>query len=92
MHIRITRSHFDPSRATEVRPFGPEVAAIVRRLPGCRHCSNGIAEAAGQTITISIFDTAEQADFSREVFGDLLARFADLGLRFDPPEVYEEVG
>ncbi|MBW3656238.1 MAG: hypothetical protein KY444_09025 [Gemmatimonadetes bacterium] len=89
MYMRVTRSHFDPATYDDFVRIAPDFAAAIRRLPGCRDYHSGIDRVAGTNIGVSIFDTAEHARFSRDLLGNLIPRYHSLGVRIEPPEIFE---
>jgi quinol monooxygenase YgiN len=91
MHLRISRGRFEPTAYDELVRLAPAIAAAVKRLPGCGRYYGGVDRAAGTVVAVSAWDSAEHARFSREALGDVLARLLALGVRLEPPEVYEVV-
>ena len=95
MYIRVTRNHVEPSRVDDALALVPDTVAAMRRLPGCQHVHTGVDRTSGQGISligITIFDTEEHARFSRdEALTRAVSRLRELGVSFEPPEVYAEV-
>lgn len=91
MYVRITNSHFDPSRSGEVRALGPDLIAGLKGLPGCHDVAIGIDTATGLGVAVSYFDTEAHARFSRDALGDLIGRIGDAGIRMDPAQIYERL-
>jgi len=89
MFLRCTRAQFDPAKADEVMVTASDLKAALDRLPGIQHSHGAIDREAGRTITITIFDTREHAQFSRDALGDLNPRFQAAGMTMAAPEVYE---
>jgi hypothetical protein len=89
MYLRLTRARFDPTLAEQVHPIASEVRAAMRRLPGLQHNHQGIDRAAGTVAAVSVWDSAEHANFSREALGDPISSLRALGVQFEPPEIYE---
>jgi hypothetical protein len=90
MYMRVTRGRIDPARADEVSVLGQEIAAAIRRLPGCQGFRAGADRASGRTIAVSTWDTEEHARWSpAEGLGGLVLRMVALGVQLDPPEVFE---
>ncbi len=92
MYMRISRGRFDPARYDEISPVGREVDAAVQALPGCQHTHSGTDRNTGRFVSVSIWDTAEHANFSREAaggLGDVVRRAQALGVQVEPPEIYE---
>ena len=89
MILRATRGHFDPARFDEVNAAIPAVLALVRALPGLRGERTGVNRGAGTSIIFTLFDTLEQAQFSRDVLGEPFARIQAAGWRPEAPEFYE---
>ena len=92
MYLRSTRGRFDSARYDELLPLSQEVNAAVQALPGCQSVHVGLDRSAGRLTTVSTWDTAEHADFSREAagaLGDLVRRVQAIGVQLEPPEIYE---
>ncbi len=91
MFLRCTRAQFDPAKADTVLAIASDLKATLDRLPGIQHSHGAVDREAGKTITITIFDTREHAQFSREALGDLIPRFQAAGMTLDAPEIYETI-
>jgi Antibiotic biosynthesis monooxygenase len=90
MYARITPMRFDPAREVEVLRLAEEqTLPVTRRLPGFRHYFATGDRATGRGYTITVWDTAEQAEAYRSALGDLVAQFQALGVHFEPAEVQE---
>ena len=92
MHLRITRGRFDSARYDELLPLSREVNAAVQALPGCQSVHVGLDRTSGRLTTVSTWDAAEHADFSREAagaLGDVVRRTQAIGVQLEPPEIYE---
>ena len=63
----------------------------MRPLPGFQQLHQGVDRTAGRAAAVSTWDTAEQAQFSRDALGDTIARLQALGVQFEPPEIYEVI-
>ncbi len=91
MYIRVTRGRMDPARVDQHNQVLLEVAAVARGLPGYQSFMGGVDRASGQSITVSTWDTEENARWSRDVLGDLLPRLQALNVQLDPPEIFEAI-
>ena len=90
MYMRVTRSRLDPARVDEVvSQVGQDVAAAIRRLPGCQSFVGGVDRASGQAISVSTWDTEEHARWPADALGDVPSRLQALGAQVDPPEIFE---
>jgi hypothetical protein len=92
MYMRVTRARFaDPSKIDETtRQTGRDVAAAIRRQPGCQSFTGAVDRANGRAITVSTWDTEEHARWSpADVLGDIVSRLEALNVQTDPPEIYE---
>lgn len=89
MYLRVTRGHWDPAKHDELARLVPEAIAAIQRLPGCQDVRNGVERSTGRTVTVSSFDTMEQAQFSRDSLGEALARLQAAGWQGEAPEIYE---
>jgi hypothetical protein len=88
MYLRIARARFDPASADEVVEIFRELDGAMRRLPGLRHYSQGMEREVGIAIAVSVWETAEQAQFPREALGEPLDRLRQLDVSLEPLEVY----
>ena len=91
MHMRVTRSRFDPSRIDESNKVTPELVAAVRRQPGCQSYVIGVDRASGRTVAMSTWDTEEHAQLAPDALGDVMPTLQALGLQMDPTETFEVV-
>ncbi len=93
MFLRCSRAQFDPAKADEVAALGSELKAGLGKLPGIQHAHVALDRAAGRAITITLFDTREHAQFSREAeaVGDIVARMHAAGVKIEAAEIYETV-
>ena len=92
MYMRVTRARFaDPSKIDEAtRQTGSDVAAAIRRQPGCQSFTGAVDRANGRAITVSTWDTEEHARWSpADVLGDSVSKLQALNVQTDPPEIYE---
>ncbi len=90
MYLRITLAQFDPSRYDDIAPIVRDVNTAVQQMPGCQGLYQGVDRQAGAVAVVSIWDTEEQARFSREAaLGDAITRLRDLGVQMEPPRIYE---
>jgi hypothetical protein len=89
MYVRVTRGSSDPATYDQVTATAQGIADALKRVPGFRSYVGGGDRATGAIIAISTWDTAEAAGFSRDVLGDVVPRLAALGVRLEPPELYE---
>ena len=91
MYMRIVRARIDPARIDETaaRQLGQELAAAVRRQPGCQSFMGGGDRASGQTITVSTWDTEEHARYSPDALGEVMSKIQAVGTQAEPPEIFE---
>jgi hypothetical protein len=91
MDMRVVRGRMDPARIDEAEgsQVAQELAAAVRRLPGCQSFMGGGDRATGQTIAVSTWDTEDHARYPVEALGEVLSRLQAVGLQADPPEIFE---
>jgi hypothetical protein len=89
MYLRLTRARFDPAIADQVVPVAREIDAAMRQLPGIHHVHQGIDRTTGTVAAVSLWDSHEQANFTREVLGEPISRLRALGVQFEAPEIYE---
>ncbi len=91
MYMRVVRARIDPAKVDEAisSPVGQDLAAAVKRQPGCQSFTAGGDRATGQTITVSTWDTEEHARYSMDALGDVASRIQALGVQADPPQIFE---
>jgi hypothetical protein len=91
MFMRDTRGSYDPSREAEARAFiEEEYIPALTALPGFRGYTLGLDESARRHISVTLWDTAEQANGLRQALGEtILRRIADLGIHLDSSDLYE---
>src|SRR5690349_16768105 len=66
MYIRVTRSQSMPSQCDAVLAVAERTNPALQRLPGFRSSYWGVDRSTRAMIAISVWDTREHADFSRE--------------------------
>ena len=93
MYMRVTRARIDPAKLDEARDkVGQDLVAAVSRLPGYQSYMVGADRAAGRTLSVSTWDTEEQARWSPDAVdavGDILFRLQALGLQVESTEIFE---
>jgi hypothetical protein len=80
----------DPAKAEEASQYTAAIVAAIRQLPGCQGVDVGVDRATGKSISVSHFETLEQAQFPRERLSNALAPLVALGWQAEPPEIYEQ--
>ena len=88
-YIRLTRGQFDPAVGDQVSSVLAELQGAFQGLPGFQHQHLGLDLQGGKGVAVSIFDTREHAQFTREALGEIISRMQAAGLRLEAPEVYE---
>ena len=92
MYARRTPYRVDPARFEEVHRFTEErLIPAFRRLPGFRHYFVIGDRTTGGGYSLTILDTADQANAVRDALGDLVPQLQALGLQLDAPEIHEVV-
>ena len=89
MYLRITRARFDPASYEQITTAAQEVQAAMRQLPGVQHIHQGVDRTAGTVAAVSVWDSEEHANFSRDALGDPISGLRALGVQFEPPEIFE---
>jgi hypothetical protein len=89
MYLRLTRGRFDPAHYDAVVPLVPAITAALRVVPGVQDVRIGIDRSSGRTLSLTSFDTLEQAQFSRDRIGPVLQPLRELGWEAEAPEIYE---
>ncbi len=91
MYLRVTRTRVDPSKAEQAISLTQEVKAAAEQLPGLQGFYSGVDRATGEAIVVTLWDTQEHAQFTRESLGDVISRARELGIQMDAPEMYEVI-
>jgi hypothetical protein len=89
MYIRITRGRLDPAKYDDWARINPDVASVVKTLPGCQGFIGAGDRESGKTVAVSTWDTADHAGISRDALGEVLTRLLSTGIELDAPEIYE---
>jgi len=92
MYLRVTRGRVDPAKSEEAIRLVPAIMAAIQQLPGCRGAQSGVDRATGNSISISTFETLDQAQFSRDRLSEAIAPLLALGWQGEAPEIYEQAG
>lgn len=89
MYLRVARTRVEPSRIDEVRNLSADLQTALQQLPGFQTLYSGIDRSSGRGVIVSVWDTEEHAQFSREALGTVLSRSQDIGLTLEAPEIYD---
>lgn len=91
MYVRLTRFQSDPGQVTkeDLIAVAEAAAAAISALPGFVSFQDGVDWETGAGVAISTWQDMESANFSREALGDVLSRLSSLGVRLEPPAIYE---
>jgi hypothetical protein len=90
MYIRITTLTYDPAQEAEVFRITDEVGIpAFRQLPGFVSYTGGFDRAARRGVAVTIWDDMEHAAGFRTALGGIIQQFEAVGVRFDPPQLYE---
>jgi quinol monooxygenase YgiN len=88
VYIRVSNGSFDPSKYDELVALTEDVAARMKNLPGFVSYYGGSDERTGALVAISIWQTEETANFSRDALGDIITRLNDINARLEPATIY----
>jgi hypothetical protein len=90
MYVRITRARFNPSSEADIqRIVEQQVIPAVQKLPGFQRYLGGVNRSTGMITAISLWDSEDQASFSRDAMISAVPALTALGVTFDPAEIYE---
>jgi hypothetical protein len=90
MYVRITRGRFNPSTEADIQRLVEEqVIPAIQKLPGFQRYFGGVNRSAGMITAVSLWDTADQASFSRDAMISAVPALMALGVTFEPAETYE---
>ena len=91
MFVRVSHGSIDPARYDDVVALTDDFVAAFKRLPGFVAYQSGINRSTGAFVSITTWETAEAANYSRDDLGDVFERFVALGASVDQSEVYEQL-
>jgi hypothetical protein len=92
MVLRITRGRIDPARSAEAqRIMDEQVLPAMRQLPGFQGHQGGINRGTGQSVSITTWDTEEQAMALRDKIAAKAEALFALGLVIESSDTYELV-
>jgi hypothetical protein len=66
-----------------------QVIPALQKLPGFQRYIGGINRSTGMLTAVSLWDSEEQASFSREAVISAIPALTALGVTFEPAETYE---
>ena len=88
-YLRVSHAQFDPAQYDELQRLNADLTSAMQQVPGFQQFLTGYDRTEGKAIAISVFDTLEHAQYSRDLLGDIIPRFQALGVRFELPVFYE---
>ena len=93
MYVRIVRARYDTAREADVTRIAQEqLVPAHQRLPGFKSYLGCVDRGAGRILSVTTWETQEQAQGVREALGAVVSQLQATGVDFDqPPEVYELV-
>jgi hypothetical protein len=77
----VTCSRVDPARTDEASKLVQDIAAAIRRQPGCQSFVIGGDRATGRAIAVSTWDTEEHAQWIPDDLGDIGSRLQTVGIQ-----------
>jgi len=90
MYVRITRGRFNPSTEADIQRLVEEqVIPAMQKLPGFQRYLGGVNRSTGMLTAVSLWDTEDQASFSRDAMISAVPALMALGVTFEPAETYE---
>jgi hypothetical protein len=90
MYVRITRGRFNPSSEADIQRIVEEqVIPALQKLPGFQRYFGGLNRRNGMITAVSLWDSEEQASFSRDAMISAVPALTALGVTFEPAEIYE---
>jgi hypothetical protein len=92
MFMRVARAGVDLQAAVAVRRLGEErLRPAFEHLPGFRSWLIGADAEQGRIISITLWETREQAVGVSGALADIAREYEALGVLFTAPEIYEVV-
>src|SRR5438128_829272 len=92
MYLRMTRFRMDPSAYDRVMALTQDVIDAVKQQPGNQGTYMGGDSRSGNGAIVTLWDTKAHAELDRAKLGDIVPRIQDMGVRLDPPDIYEVTG
>ena len=90
MFARVTPGRTDVATIAQLRKLTEErLIPAFQQMPGLVHYLALFDDQTGQTISITVWETKEQASAPPTRLGDVRAEYAALGLEFGPTQTYE---
>ena len=92
MYVRVTPGRYDPTREDAVQRLVTEqIIPAITRLAGFQRYEGGVDRTAGRVVTITLWETEEQAQGLREALRDLVPQMEAAGLALEASQVYEVI-
>lgn len=90
MYIRITPFSFDPVRVEAAATISREsVVPMIRALPGFHSYYGGLNRASGRGVSVTTWESEEQATNLREMMREGVAALQASGIVFEAADIYE---
>jgi hypothetical protein len=90
MYVRVTTGGFDPAKEEELQQLTDEkFIPLIQQLPGFHRYLSGIDRAAGRFVSITVWDSLEQAQAFPTAIAGLLGEFTAASLRPEPTQLFE---
>lgn len=90
MYVRMTQGRYNPALHDQMQRFTHErFLPLLRRQPGFRHYVAAVDREQGNSITMTFWDTRQQAEVLPPAILELRQQFEAQGLWFETPTVYE---
>lgn len=90
MYIRITPFSFDLARVEQAQAISREtVVPVMRTLPGFHSYYGGLNRATGRGVSVTTWESEEQAMNLREMMRDGVAALQASGIVFEAADIYE---
>jgi hypothetical protein len=91
MFIRVTRGSYDPTREADLQAvIDGQLIPAYKAQAGFGGYYGGFDHATKRVVSVTLWDTAEQANGLRRALGEpILRTLADAGAQLEPGEVYE---
>jgi len=90
MYVRIARGRFNPGTESDVQRIVEEqMIPVMQALPGFQRYIGGVSGSTGMLTGVSLWDTEEHANFSRDVLMGAVPALQGIGVTLEPAEIYE---
>jgi hypothetical protein len=90
MYLRITPLAYDPGQEEQLMQIiDQHLLPLLRQFPGFVSYAGGLDRSNARGMTVTVWQTQEQAAGFRTALGSLVPQFEAVGVRFEPAQLYD---